>query len=181
MTALPYQVLSEDKPPQSLSTSHNEETKSHSPPSIDDQPEQSSFHDQKSPSSSPPISRIGVNTNKAGMEGLDKTKINQIILEASKGSKYYENELQREKKVTERITAMLKDLKKITASEKHAAQTASDKDIEYLEVSRDLGHIVVHIDMDAFYAAVEMRDNPSLRDVPMAVGSNSMLVSKYLS
>ena len=33
------------------------------------------------------------------------------------------------------------------------------------------------MDMDAFYAAVEMRDNPKLRDVPMAVGGEGMLVS----
>lgn len=29
--------------------------------------------------------RIGLNDNKAGMEGLDKERINQIIMEASKG------------------------------------------------------------------------------------------------
>ncbi|GAL12572.1 DNA polymerase IV [Vibrio astriarenae] len=29
---------------------------------------------------------------------------------------------------------------------------------------------IIHIDMDCFYAAVEMRDNPELRDVPIAVG-----------
>lgn len=32
---------------------------------------------------------------------------------------------------------------------------------------------IIHIDMDAFFAAVEMRDNPSLRNVPMAVGGPS--------
>jgi DNA polymerase-4 len=32
---------------------------------------------------------------------------------------------------------------------------------------------IIHIDMDAFFAAVEMRDNPSLKDVPMAVGGSS--------
>lgn len=29
---------------------------------------------------------------------------------------------------------------------------------------------IIHCDCDCFYAAVEMRDNPALRDVPMAVG-----------
>lgn len=31
----------------------------------------------------------------------------------------------------------------------------------------------IHIDMDCFYAAVEMRDNPSLRDKPIAIGGRS--------
>lgn len=47
-----------------------------------------------------------------------------------------------------------------------------------LECHRDLGRDCVHIDMDAYFAAVEMRDDPRLRTVPMAVGSMSMLVSK---
>lgn len=46
-----------------------------------------------------------------------------------------------------------------------------------LEESRDLTRVIVHVDMDAFYAAVEMRDCPDLKDKPMAVGSMSMLVS----
>jgi len=29
---------------------------------------------------------------------------------------------------------------------------------------------IIHVDMDCFYAQVEMRDNPSLRNVPLAVG-----------
>ena len=32
---------------------------------------------------------------------------------------------------------------------------------------------IIHIDMDCFYAAVEMRDNPALRDVPLAIGGSS--------
>jgi DNA polymerase-4 len=31
---------------------------------------------------------------------------------------------------------------------------------------------IIHIDMDCFYAAVEMRDNPAYRDIPIAVGGN---------
>uniref|UniRef100_A0A0K0DM48 UmuC domain-containing protein n=1 Tax=Angiostrongylus cantonensis TaxID=6313 RepID=A0A0K0DM48_ANGCA len=45
-----------------------------------------------------------------------------------------------------------------------------------LECTRDLRRDCVHIDMDAYFAAVEMRDVPRLRTVPMAVGSSAMLV-----
>ena len=32
---------------------------------------------------------------------------------------------------------------------------------------------IIHVDMDCFYAAVEMRDNPALRDIPIAIGGSS--------
>jgi DNA polymerase-4 len=32
---------------------------------------------------------------------------------------------------------------------------------------------IIHVDMDAFFASVEMRDNPALRNIPMAVGGSS--------
>lgn len=31
---------------------------------------------------------------------------------------------------------------------------------------------IIHLDMDCFFAAVEMRDNPSLQHVPLAIGGN---------
>ena len=32
---------------------------------------------------------------------------------------------------------------------------------------------IIHIDMDCFYAAIEMRDDPRLRDIPLAIGGSS--------
>ena len=52
----------------------------------------------------------------------------------------------------------------------------ADRLLEKLEKKRNLSHTIVHVDMDAFYAAVEMLDRPELRELPMAVGSKHMLV-----
>lgn len=33
---------------------------------------------------------------------------------------------------------------------------------------------IIHVDMDCFYAAIEMRDNPRLRDIPLAIGGSAL-------
>ncbi|XP_040435462.1 DNA polymerase kappa isoform X1 [Falco naumanni] len=119
--------------------------------------------------------RMGLNDNKAGMQGLDKDKINKIIMETTKGSRFYENELKKDQQVNQRIEKMMQLKEKITAQQLLKAQWQVDKLVLELEQSRNLSSTIVHIDMDAFYAAVEIRDNPELKEKPIAVGSMSML------
>lgn len=51
----------------------------------------------------------------------------------------------------------------------------ADKRILELEATRDLKRIWLHVDMDAFYAAVETLSNPSLKGKPIAVGNWAMI------
>lgn len=54
------------------------------------------------------------------------------------------------------------------------SQVANKRILE-LEAARDLSRIWLHVDMDAFYAAVETLSNTSLKGKPVAVGSMSMI------
>lgn len=55
----------------------------------------------------------------------------------------------------------------------------ADEYIAELELSRDLSQTVVHVDCDAFYAAVEELDHPALKHVPMAVGKGVLTTCNY--
>lgn len=112
---------------------------------------------------------------KAGMEGVDKEKVQRIVYESSKGSKYFENEEKKEALLRQKIENMRAQRAKLSAADLSHYQTLADRRILELEATRDLSRIWLHVDMDAFYAAVETLSNPSLKGKPMAVGGMSMI------
>ncbi|CAD6192766.1 unnamed protein product [Caenorhabditis auriculariae] len=119
--------------------------------------------------------------NKAGMSGLDKDKITKIITENTSAS-YSNFSQKKQQKLEERIKEIKSRLESATAAERASAQKSMDEMMEDLESERDLTRHYVCVDMDAYFAAVEMRDDPRLRTIPMAVGSTSMLsTSNYLA
>merc|ERR1719334_2603832 len=109
------------------------------------------------------------------MEGLDKEKISQVIEEASKGSKFYAKKQADQARIQQQVEEMKLSLASLGDSEIAAARVAADLVVERMRRGRELGKTIVHVDMDMFYAAVEMRDNPKLAEVPMGVGGMGML------
>lgn len=57
----------------------------------------------------------------------------------------------------------------------------ADRLISELEVTRDLTQHIVHVDCDAFYAAVELLDRPELKDLPFAVGGGVLTTCNYVA
>uniref|UniRef100_A0ACD5X245 Uncharacterized protein n=1 Tax=Avena sativa TaxID=4498 RepID=A0ACD5X245_AVESA len=114
---------------------------------------------------------------KAGMEGVDKEKVQRVIYEMSKGSKYFENEQKKEAITKLKIEHLRAQCAKLTDNDITHFQKVAERKILELEAERDLSKIWLHTDMDAFYAAVETLENPSLKGKPLAVGSMSMIAT----
>ncbi|KAI0779356.1 DNA/RNA polymerase [Fomes fomentarius] len=121
----------------------------------------------------------GPSTTKAGL-AKDQTEINRIIAEASKGSKFYENEKRKDKDLTERIERILCQREEVIRGvDLKSVEQGVDNLIAQFEVQRDLSQVIVHVDMDAFYASVELLDNPDLASKPFGVGHGVLTTASY--
>jgi DNA polymerase kappa len=118
--------------------------------------------------------------NKAGMENVDKQRMERIIAEVSKGNPYYEKAAKTDQKVREKAAILKKKAENLTPKELSVAEFEVNKRVAYLEKTcRDLTQCYVCIDMDQFFVAVEMRDNPKLRGLPVAVGPTLISTASY--
>ncbi|KAJ4468119.1 DNA/RNA polymerase [Lentinula aciculospora] len=120
----------------------------------------------------------GPSSAKAGLT-TDQSDINRIIAEASKGSKYYENEKKKDRELTERIERLLQtrdaamkeaDLAQVESSVSHLVQ---------LESLRDVSQTIVHIDADAFFANCELLYSPELKGKAFGVGKGVLTTASY--
>ncbi len=123
-------------------------------------------------------------SEKAGMHGLNRDEINKITLECTKNSvitKKKQEEYDLAVKVVEDWKMKLESLNKNSFIYEQIRKLAEMK-MREIEKTRDLTKIWMHLDMDMFYAAIEIRDNPTLKDLPVAVGDERMIsTSNYVA
>ncbi|EXJ75965.1 DNA polymerase kappa subunit [Cladophialophora psammophila CBS 110553] len=122
---------------------------------------------------------LGPSLTKAGQDAVDQKKVSEIIYEASKGSKFFNNEEVKDRNLTVKIEQILKKKAQLEKLDLKTDLRRADDYIASLELARDLSQYVVHIDCDAFYAAVEEIDRPELKTVPMAVGMGVLTTCNY--
>jgi DNA polymerase kappa len=107
--------------------------------------------------------------------------VSEIIYNASKGSKFFNREQDRDRNLTLKIERILKEKARLEKLDLGHELRRADEYLAELELTRDLSQHVIHVDCDAFFAAVEELDRPELKTVPMAVGKGVLTTCNYLA
>lgn len=121
---------------------------------------------------------------KGGMQGIDKERIAKIIDEATKNTRHYKKDEEDNKRFQAEAEVHKKDIEKLHKNKELFANFKAEADsiISRAKANIDLTKIWLHLDMDMFFAAVEIRDDPSLANIPIAVGDMSMIsTSNYIA
>ncbi|KAJ5313080.1 hypothetical protein PENANT_c018G04161 [Penicillium antarcticum] len=124
---------------------------------------------------------LGPSLTKAGQDSVDQQKVSEIIYNASKGSKFFSHEQDRDRNLTLKIERILKEKARLERLDLSHELRRADEYLAELELSRDLSQHIIHVDCDAFFAAVEELDRPELKTVPMAVGKGVLTTCNYLA
>ncbi|VUC30019.1 unnamed protein product [Clonostachys rosea] len=151
--------------------------------SVEDQPLREVENESKQEDASKTLKYhlLGPSLTKAGQDKVDQTKVSEIIYNASKGSKYFNREEVRDKVLSQKIEQILARKRRLEKLDLTRDLRNADRQLAELEATRDLSQHIVHIDCDAFYAAVEQLERPELKDVPFAVGGGVLTTCNYVA
>jgi DNA polymerase kappa len=120
--------------------------------------------------------------NKAGMQEMDKEKQAKVIYEMSKDSAYFKRAMKLDEEATVRAKKLQVSFDQVKGSLAIRLQSIVNQKYLELEKRRSFERICCVLDMDMFFAAVEIRDQPHLKDLPVAVGGMSMIgTSNYVA
>lgn len=118
----------------------------------------------------------------AGKAGLDSNqeRINHIIHDASKGGRFFNNEVKRDEHTTAKVAAIQNILKqRLENANQSSILHSVHSTLKNMDAERDLSQFIMHCDMDMFYAAVEVLDNPDLHGKPFGVGKGILTTASY--
>ncbi|KAK7987276.1 DNA/RNA polymerase [Apiospora saccharicola] len=126
-------------------------------------------------------SLLGPSLTKAGQDSVDQSKVSEVIYNASRGSKFFNREEARDKILTQKIAQILEKKRRLEKLDLTRETRQADQLLAQLDASRDLSQYIVHVDCDAFYAAVELLDRPELEHLPFAVGGGVLTTCNYVA
>jgi DNA polymerase kappa len=128
-------------------------------------------------------------SDKAGMDGIDRARIDAIILRESKDSLFMQQQLRRDQKVNERIEQMRERLQQKDMTDSPEAtggigwrrqlEKEMEPEIAAILSGRSTRSTKATIDMDMFFMACELLSRPELKDKPCCVGRNLISTSNY--
>ncbi|KAJ3065062.1 hypothetical protein HDU98_011538 [Podochytrium sp. JEL0797] len=110
------------------------------------------------------------NPNKAGTALRSRDEINAIIHEVSKNSAYSKKLHEKAEKLNAEIDLLKAKAARFSQQDLDASALAVNAIVAARVPTRDLSRVIVHVDMDAFFASVEELERPDLKGKPMAVG-----------
>jgi DNA polymerase kappa len=104
-----------------------------------------------------------------------RARVARIVAEASAGSAFAAHAASRDAALSARAAAAAAAVARAPPAAAARAEAALASFAVKLEAARALRRVLAVVDMDAFFAAVEQRDNPALAGVPFAVGGLGMV------
>lgn len=120
--------------------------------------------------------------DKAGMEEVNKDKINQIIKTAMAGSSYYQRQEEKKQSIDQEVQQLKLKLEQELKDPNIGFRRKQFKNLmQEVKQELDLSRYWLHVDLDMFYVACEIRDNPSLADKPVGVGITLLATSNYIA
>ena len=130
------------------------------------------------------IPTCAFNKPKAGLEQSDKDHVNQIIEEWGKTSEYFKRLEEKKAPIDIQINQHKETISASKKDEVYMNKMWSQYNTVMKSIfeENDRSRYWVHIDIDMFYVAVELRDRPELADKPVGVGNpGCFAASNYIA